>query len=99
MKEYSFLAALSALGAVGLDRVAGTGLFKRREFYIFLGVIIFFKLLVNGYLTGKEIVLYNPEFFMGLRMGTIPLEDFLFGFSMVSVTIIFWEYFKTSYKQ
>jgi len=51
-------------------------------------------MLVNGYLTGKQIVMYRPQFFLGLRIGSIPLEDFLFGFSMVTMTIIFWEYFK-----
>lgn len=94
MKEYTFLACLSLLAAVGLDRAMGTRLFKRGEFYLFLLVILFFKFLVNGYLTGKEIIIYNPEFFMGFRIGSIPLEDFLFGFSMVTTAIVFWEYFK-----
>lgn len=53
-----------------------------------------FKLLVNGYLTGQYIVMYNPRFFLNVRIGTIPIEDFLFGFSMIAMTIIFWEYFK-----
>jgi len=39
-------------------------------------------------------VMYNPQFFMGIRIGTIPLEDFLFGFSMVTLSIVCWEYFK-----
>jgi hypothetical protein len=27
-------------------------------------------------------------------VGSIPVEDFFFGFSMVTMTIVFWEYFK-----
>jgi lycopene cyclase domain-containing protein len=38
--------------------------------------------------------MYNSQFFMGIRIGTIPLEDFLFGFSMVTLSIVCWEYFK-----
>ena len=52
---------------------------------------VFFKFLVNGYLTGQNIVVYDPAFFLEFRIGSIPLEDFLFGFSMVTLTIIGWE--------
>jgi len=94
MKEYTLLAAVSVLLAVSLDVFLKTKLLKRKLFWLFILVILFFKFIVNGYLTGTNIVLYNPGFFMGLRIGSIPMEDFLFGFSMVSLTIIFWEYFK-----
>lgn len=94
MKEYTLLAILSVLATVWLDRITKARILRRPEFYIFLVIIVFFKLLVNGYLTGKGIVIYNPAFSLGLRAGTIPVEDFLFGFSMVTLTIIFWEYFK-----
>jgi lycopene cyclase domain-containing protein len=94
MKEYTLFSAISVFLTFILDKIAKTGIFKRTEFYIFLPVIFFFKLLVNGFLTGKEIVIYNPDFFLGLRIGSIPVEDFLFGFSMVTITLIFWEFFK-----
>jgi hypothetical protein len=29
-----------------------------------------------------------------MRLGSIPFEDFLFGFSMVTVTIMLWEHGK-----
>lgn len=94
MKEYTFLAIASVFCAVFLDRAAKINLLKRTDFYIFLAVILGFKFLVNGYLTACGIVRYNPRFFLGIRIGSIPLEDFLFGFSMVTMSIVFWEYFK-----
>lgn len=94
MKEYTAIAIASVFFTLILDRATRVGIFKRGEFYFFLLMMAFFKLLVNGFLTGRQIVLYNPEFFLGVRLGSIPLEDFLFGFSMVSLTIIFWEFFK-----
>jgi len=94
MKEYTLLGVISVVITIILDRVSGINVLKRKRFYLFLLVIIVFKLLVNGFLTGKDVVLYNPEFFLSFRIGSIPLEDFLFGFSMVTMTIIFWEYFK-----
>ncbi|MBM3255482.1 MAG: lycopene cyclase domain-containing protein [Candidatus Omnitrophica bacterium] len=94
MKEYTLIAAASVFLTLFLYKKSKLSLFKRKEYYLFLLVILFFKLLVNGYLTGEGIVRYNPRFFLGVRIGSIPFEDFLFGFSMVTQTIIFWEYFK-----
>lgn len=94
MREYTLLAILSVFVTIILDRITKARVLSRVEFYLFLAVMAFFKLIVNGYLTGKNIVMYNPKSFLGYRIGTIPAEDFLFGFSMVTMTIIFWEYFK-----
>ena len=94
MKEYTILAICSVFAAIFVDKKTGMNILKRRLFFVFLAVIILFKLLVNGFLTGASVVIYNPQYFLGLRLGSIPLEDFLFGFSMVTMTIIFWEYFK-----
>jgi lycopene cyclase domain-containing protein len=94
MKEYTFLAVVSVFLVALTEAVLKTGLLRRRLFWFFILVVLFFKFLVNGYLTGTNIVIYNPKFFMNIRLGSIPLEDFLFGFSMVALTIIFWEYFR-----
>jgi lycopene cyclase domain-containing protein len=94
MKEYTLLAFLSVIATVVLDTMGRVKILRRPLFYLFMAIILFFKFLVNGYLTGANIVLYNPKFFLGIRLGSIPLEDFMFGFSMITMTIIFWEYFK-----
>ncbi len=94
MKEYTILAILSVFLVIILDTITKTGILRRKESYIFFPVILIFKFLVNGYLTGHYIVRYDPAFSLGIRIGSIPVEDFLFGFSMVTMTIIFWECFK-----
>ncbi len=94
MKEYTLLSLSSVIVTVLIDKWSKVNLLKKNEFYLFLAIIFGFKLLVNGYLTGTEAVVYNPEYFMGLRLGSIPVEDFLFGFSLISLGIIFWEFFK-----
>ncbi len=94
MKEYTILSVMSVMLTVMMGRKSSSRIFQRTEFYIFLLIILFFKLLVNGYLTSQLIVIYSTDFFLNLRVGSIPVEDFLFGFSMVTLTIIFWEYFK-----
>jgi lycopene cyclase domain-containing protein len=98
MKEYTILALLFTAAPFLLDKVCAAGIFKQKIFYLFLALIFFFKLLVNGYLTSTEIFVYNPKFYLGLRLGSISLEDFLFAFSMQATTIILWEYFKKQHR-
>lgn len=93
-KEYTVLAVISTVITVVLHRLFKARLFRRFEFWAFWMVILFFKALMNGVLTGKNIVQYDSRFYLGIRIGTIPVEDFLFGFSMVTLTIILWEYQK-----
>lgn len=67
-----------------------TGLLKMIQFYLAYGIVVFFQLLTNGYLTGREIVLYDPGVIIGIRVAYAPLEDLLFGFSLVFMTMAVW---------
>lgn len=51
-------------------------------------------IIVNGYLTYRPIVIYNPSYYLNIRFFSIPVEDFLFGFSLIYFNLIIWEYFK-----
>lgn len=95
MKEYTLLSICSLLIVIVADGVMKTAILKKREFYILLLWMFCMKLAVNGYLTAAGVVRYNPRFFLGIRLGSIPLEDFLFGFSMIAATIIVYEFCKT----
>lgn len=94
MKEYTILAVVSVIAVVIVDRLLQVRLLARKEFRIFIAVMFGFTLLANGYLTARPVVLYGEQFFMNLRLWTIPLEDFLYGFSLITLTIILWEYYK-----
>jgi lycopene cyclase domain-containing protein len=92
--EYSYLSLLVALVMVMIDVRLGTRLLRRPAFRIFLLVMLVFMTLVNGYLTARPIVEYGRQFQLGVRIWTIPVEDYLFGFSMVLLTVIVWERYK-----
>jgi lycopene cyclase domain-containing protein len=91
MKEYTVLACLSVLAAVVLDHRTGIRVTRSRDFWIFMAIMMIFKCLVNGYLTGRPVVLYGDPFFLGSRLGSIPLEDFLYGFGLITFSIVCWE--------
>ena len=94
MKEYTILSLLSVIAVLLLDRLLRTRVITRGVFWVFLAVMYAFKIPSNGYLTGRPIVLYGEKFFMNVRLLTIPLEDFVYGFGLMALTIILWEHFK-----
>ena len=44
----------------------------------------------NGILTGRHIVIYDPAVILGLRIVYAPVEDLLFGFALVLLTLSLW---------
>lgn len=92
--EYTILASAGAALAVLADRLLGTHLLRTGPYRIFLALMGVFTIVSNSYLTGRPIVLYGEQFHLGIRLGTIPMEDFLFGFALVTMSVILWEYYK-----
>ena len=92
MKEYTIAALVSAGLAIVLDRGLKTHVLGRGVFWIYLAVMYGFMILANGYLTWRPIVIYGQSFYLGIRLLTIPLEDFFFGFSLIGMSVIVWEY-------
>lgn len=97
--EYTIAAVVAAVCVVLLDLWLGTRVLRRREFWVFLAVMYAFKLVANGYLTWRPIVMYGPEHFLGVRLGTIPLEDFVYGFALIGMSVVLWEYFRPRLRQ
>jgi len=68
-----------------------------REFFLQLRTCQYFILLTllmlifNGYLTARPVVLYDPAYQLNLRIFTIPVEDFVYGYSHVFLTTIIYE--------
>ena len=88
---YTGLAIFTLVTAVLIELMALiTGILKRPQFYISYAIVVFFQLVTNGYLTGREIVLYDSDVILGLRIVFAPIEDLLFGFSLVFLTMAIW---------
>ena len=89
--SYTQLALLGVAGAVLVDTVLlRTWLVRRRTYWIAYAIVLFFQLLVNGILTGFDIVRYDPGAILGWRVAFAPVEDILFGYAMVTLTLSTW---------
>ena len=88
---YTVAALLGVAGAVTVDLfVLRTRLLRRRVFWATYPIVLFFQLLSNGILTGRDVVRYNDDAILGPRLVYAPVEDLLFGFALVLLTLSLW---------
>ena len=94
MPEYSVLAVLGAIATVLAELLwLRTGIFRTAQYWVSMGIVYFFHVLVDGWLTklSAPIVIYDEGQITGLRVPwDIPVEDYLFGFAMVTLTLMLW---------
>ena len=88
---FSFLIIVLLLSYLDKTRVID-------KLYVSFLIILFPFFIVNGILTGsiieQEVVWYNPEHNLGLRILTIPVEDFAYAFSIFLVNLLLIEIFR-----
>ena len=97
---YTQLAALGVRVVVVLDLfVLRTRLLLRRAFWVAYAIVVFFQLVTNGVLTGLSIVQYAGDEIIGServvfvgdgRLAFAPVEDLMFGFALVVLTLSLW---------
>lgn len=91
--DYTILVIAGSIIVIVLDLILGTRILRQKLFWVFWSVVTVLMVVVNGYLTWRPIVIYNEAKMLGVRLFTIPLEDFFFGFSLIGLNLIIWEYF------
>ena len=71
-----------------------TGLLRRPAYWLSMVIVLGFQVPVDGWLTKRSapIVIYNERQSSGVRFPLdIPIEDFLFGFALVTAVLLLWE--------
>jgi hypothetical protein len=102
---YTQIALIAVALVIVLDMwVLGTRMITRRAFWVAYAIIFFFQLITNGMFTGFGIVLYDGAFIIGNtspadgappfigegRLAFAPVEDLLFGFALILLSIAMW---------
>jgi lycopene cyclase domain-containing protein len=92
---YTAPAVLAVLAVCALELlVLRTGLFRRPAYWLSMLIVVGFQILVDGWLTklNDPIVVYDDRQITGIRFPfDIPVEDFLFGFALVTAVLLLWE--------
>ncbi len=96
MPEYSLLTMISIIAVLLAELLLlRTGILRTARYWITMIIVWAFQIPVDGWLTKlpEPIVIYRRSAMLGIRFPwDIPVEDFGFGFSMVTLAIMVWEY-------
>jgi lycopene cyclase domain-containing protein len=88
---YTALALTMTLVAILFDLfVTRSRMVTRKSFWNAYGIMLFFQLITNWWLTSRGILTYDEDFIIGARIAAAPVEDLFFGFSMITMTISLW---------
>lgn len=93
-KEYTGLVLVFLGTAALLDRAMRTDLLLQSRLWIFLAGVLALVLIFNTYLTWRPVVVYAGQYQLGFRIGTIPIEDFVYGISHQLAVVIVYEKLK-----
>ncbi|MEU7474809.1 lycopene cyclase domain-containing protein [Lentzea sp. NPDC042327] len=95
VEEYLLAAVAAAVLVVLLELlVLRTGLFALPAYWVTMAIVLGFQVPVDGWLTKLDapVVLYADWAISGIRVPwDIPVEDFLYGFAMVTAVLMVWE--------
>ena len=95
MPEYTVATVIAVLVVIAGELfLARTGVFGTAKYWLTMAIVFFFQVLVDGWLTRlpAPIVIYAPEHFLRIRFPfDIPIEDYGFGFALVTAVIIGWQ--------
>ena len=105
---YTQLAVVAVILVVIIDLfILRTRILTRRAFWVSYAIIVFFQLITNGMFTGFGIVKYDgdaiigstspdkgtPPFIGDGRIAFAPVEDLLFGFALICLSLSLWVLF------
>jgi lycopene cyclase domain-containing protein len=91
---YTVWAATAVVAVLLVEVVwARTGILRRPAYWITIAITWAFQVPVYGWLTklSAPIVIYNHRELTGVRFPwDIPIEDFAYGFALITLTLILW---------
>jgi len=88
---YTEIALFAVLVAMLIDLfVLKTRLLLTALFWTSYAIILPFQLITNWWLTSRNIVMYDADAIIGLRIAAAPVEDLLFGFALVLAVLTMW---------
>ena len=88
---YTAITIFAIIDAILFDRyVTKSRLITEAGFWVSYAIILPFQLISNGWLTYRNIVMYDHAQILGLRICGAPLEDLGFGFALILLVLSIW---------
>ena len=100
MPDYTTLTVIAVVAVVVIELAwLRTGIFASLQYWLTMAIVVAFQILVDGWLTklSAPIVVYDDSHTSGVRFPfDIPVEDFLFGWALVTAVLLLWERLRDS---
>lgn len=93
-RSYTFTVALVAALTILVGLIVSPRLFRSRNYWMFLGIATGAFMVVNYVLTSLPVVVYDETVLLGPRVLTIPVEDFLYNFAMVTLYLMVYLFYE-----
>ncbi len=87
-RVYTCSALLSVAVFFGLQAGLLPALPGTRAFWLFIGISMLAFLIFNGLYTALPTIHYRNQAIWGCRLGSIPIEDFFYNFSFLSLCLL-----------
>jgi hypothetical protein len=104
--EYTFLVLISFLINLVLDVFfLKTYILKQSRFYVLLGFVVFMQTIFDNWLNGRWwfegyiVGPYPDQFYSGIVIWNTPLENYLYGISLIWMNVILFEFFRKKRKK
>jgi lycopene cyclase domain-containing protein len=91
-KGYTRSVALALIPTMLLLTI--TKLVYSRRFWVFSMLHLMLFMISNSILTALPVITYGEQSFIGFRIGTIPIEDFIFSYCLINSAVICYEKLK-----
>lgn len=89
-RNYTFLALFSTGLFLLSAKIFTPFILKSKIYWLFIAFSFIPFFTVNYILTSLPIVTYSSDVILGIRITTIPLEDFFYSYSMLSFYLLFY---------
>lgn len=96
-QDYTILAMFSCALFFIIASVFYPNILKMKNYWLYIIISFVPFAIFNYFLTSLIIVYYNPNAILGIRITTIPLEDFFYNYAMLSFYLMVYIYFKNKW--
>jgi lycopene cyclase domain-containing protein len=87
---YTMKALASCTVFLAASMLIDRSLIRSKQYWLWLAICYIPFLIFNSVLTALPVVEYNSAAIWGVRLGTIPVEDFFYNYSMLSFYVLFY---------
>lgn len=92
--EYTGIVSFATVLPIVLERVLKVKVLTTQRAMQFMSLVVLLIFFFNLYLTARPIVYYGDGYFLGLRLVTIPIEDFFYGISLLNSVLVIYEFLR-----